>query len=1041
MDGPRNENAASGGEPGAARGQSNSEPGHSTAPHGQWADYYHSLRFSLCAIPPGSKRPLLEDWPNNPRPASHWAATPTDGMGAIMGLSGLVSLDLDALPESRALFAELGIDLDELIADAWIVRGNPARLRAEFRAPAGLALALHKLSWPPRDPSKPKDHPDGKKITVFELRAGPVQDVLPPTIHPDTRRPYEWVRGPRDGPMGELPAVLLELWRNWDAWKLALEAMCPWAPKADEPKTAPRGPGSGLSVIAAFNQAHDVRALLEAHGYKQRGKRFLAPDSSSKLPGVVALGSGRVYSHHGSDPLATGHALDAFEVFNLLDHGGDARAAVKEAARLLGMDHATTAGSQAHGAAVADSLRGAPQGAPEPAAIAPGDLPPSPDALELDDEARKLRAALAVIPESAKLKGHSAPLLIARALKHTLSGIDEPVGAALCWEYDQRNGSDSLILFGKADANYCETQPITTASIFAMAREHGWTGAPAEGPWPDPTPLPARGATGEAPPFPLALLPGPIQAAAREVARFVKAPEAAPGLVGLAALAVAIGKRAKVEELPGLTHYAAIFLAGIAGSGERKSAVFKPMTAPLEDWTADQASAWESATRKAKARNTAIDAALSDAKNRSKKQGWESAAKTIEELEAERLPMPVHPRLFTSDATEQRLFQMIHERGGAFAVLSGEGRPVIDAIAGKYSGDGRTGDAIYLAGISGDTITRDRVGGEAGPEDRVIRDPCLTVCILVQPDKYLDAAQHPALRASGALARIWPVWLPSMAGRRLEGPGENGLDRGAMDPYAALVRRILNHNTPLDPQGQPTPHLATLSPAAAEARRLYHNAVEGMLGEGGELADVQDIAAKAVSQTVKLALVLHLAAHPEALDNAGSVIDGETWQDAQAVGAWFLAESVRVQRQADEDPALEGARRVLRWLATERRETLTGRDLQREGPRPRPNAKVAAAVLDTLAVHGYLRQQGAPGTRTPVYQVHPALSVASVAAVARADGENPRPEMDSGAQSLATMATNQPRRGTWQRSWTCAPILGYRPPMPGLVSLWLNWPP
>ena len=31
---------------------------------------------------------------------------------------------------------------------------------------------------------------------------------------------------------------------------------------------------------------------------------------------------------------------------------------------------------------------------------------------------------------------------------------------------------------------------------------------------------------------------------------------------------------------------------------------------------------------------------------------------------------------------------------------------------GKYSGDKRTGDALYLAGISGDTITRDRVGGD-----------------------------------------------------------------------------------------------------------------------------------------------------------------------------------------------------------------------------------------------------------------------------------------------------------------------------------------
>ena len=90
--------------------------------------------------------------------------------------------------------------------------------------------------------------------------------------------------------------------------------------------------------------------------------------------------------------------------------------------------------------------------------------------------------------------------------------------------------------------------------------------------------------------------------------------------------------------------------------------------------------------------------------------------KLEEKLEDE----PVHPRRHTTDATEQRLFQKMEERGGEFAVLSSEGRPVIDSIMGKYSGNGRTGDATYLTGISGDTITRDRVGSEDGPEEKVI---------------------------------------------------------------------------------------------------------------------------------------------------------------------------------------------------------------------------------------------------------------------------------------------------------------------------------
>lgn len=494
--------------------------------------------------------------------------------------------------------------------------------------------------------------------------------------------------------------------------------------------------------------------------------------------------------------------------------------------------------------------------------------------------------------------------------------------------------------------------------------------------WPEPRPLPVRGDIGEAAPFPMDLLPAPLQAAAREVARFVKAPEASAALVGIGALATAIGKRALVVERPGLAHHPALFLVGIAPSGERKSPVFRAMTRPLKDWTEAQGEQWEADTRRAKARNTAIDAALTAAKGKAKGKAADvdAAARDIEALEQQREPVPPYPRLFTTDATEQRLFQLMHDRDGAFAVLSGEGRPVFDAIAGKYSGDGRTGDGIYLAGVSGDTITRDRVGGESGPEDRVIPRPCLTVCVLVQPDKYLEAATHPALRASGALARIWPVWLPSRVGQRIEAPDEAGLNDLAMQPFTALVRRLLDHTPPDDPEtGRPAPHRASLSPEAAEARRLFHNAAEAMMGEGGELADVADIASKAISQTAKLAIILHLAASPEVIARPSSQIDAATWAAAQTIGTWFLTEAVRVQRLADEDPALDAARRVLRWLKTEARATVTTSDLMTIGPRPRPKARQAAETLDNLEDLGWLRAETAPGKRRPVYRVHPNL--------------------------------------------------------------------
>lgn len=491
--------------------------------------------------------------------------------------------------------------------------------------------------------------------------------------------------------------------------------------------------------------------------------------------------------------------------------------------------------------------------------------------------------------------------------------------------------------------------------------------------WPEPEPLPPRGDMGEGKPFPLSLLPAALQDAVREVARFNKIPPASPALVGIGALATAIGKRALVIERGGFVHHPALFLVAIGGSGERKSQAFRAMAEPLEQWAVEQTAEWELAVARAQSRNAAVDSEIAKLKRR-KNLDLHQTAQEIQRMNAERLPIPPRPRLFTTDCTEERIFQMMHERQGAFAVMSGEGRPVLDAILGKYSGDNRTGDAVYLAGISGDSISRDRVGGsrDGGPEERVIRRPCLNVCVLVQPDKYLEIAAHPVLRASGALARIWPAWLPSVAGQQQEQVGESALDTRQFAGYTKQVLALLAHSPVQGATGELVPHQARLGPEAVVARVAVHNALQDRMADTCDLADVRDIAAKAVSQMCKLALVLHLAAQPEVLREPVSEIDGDIWAAAHCIGLWFLEEAVRVQRAAVEDPLIEAARRTLAWLGRQQETVISRRTLSLYGPRPRPDARMAGAVLDLLADLGWVQSVPA-GKRQSQYLLHPSL--------------------------------------------------------------------
>lgn len=309
------------------------------------ADYgaaYANLGWCLCSIPPGTKGPTDGGW-NKPAMVlgSHESILrstqqrPNNGFGLVHAPSGTGAFDIDSMEHAATALAELGVDLAEVIAGAPQIIGRPGRGKAIFRLPEGRTLPTHKLVWPARPGEKP--------VTVFELRAGDVQDVLPPTIHPDTLQPYRWASGEPPASRDEVPVippVLLSLWENWSAVKQQLIEACPWAEKAPPPP--PRRPvvanREHANVIGQFNQAHDVRAMLINYGYKPKGKRLLSPTSASMLAGVKVFEDGRCFSHHASDPLCDGHAHDAFDIYCQFEHGGDVVRAVKAAADLMHID-------------------------------------------------------------------------------------------------------------------------------------------------------------------------------------------------------------------------------------------------------------------------------------------------------------------------------------------------------------------------------------------------------------------------------------------------------------------------------------------------------------------------------------------------------------------------------------------------------------------------------------------------------------------------------------------------------------------------------
>lgn len=174
---------------------------------------YLAHRWYLVPIPRGTKGPTTPGWnlPENAIYKPEHAARCTGNVGLLHVLSRTCALDVDDLPRALDWCSARGVDLVALLAadDAvQISSGRQNRAKILYRVP---------------------DYADPRELITrriadgaFELRCASrdgasVQDVLPPSIHPDTGQPYTWAGAGDWRNLPVLPDALLNLWRAINA--------------------------------------------------------------------------------------------------------------------------------------------------------------------------------------------------------------------------------------------------------------------------------------------------------------------------------------------------------------------------------------------------------------------------------------------------------------------------------------------------------------------------------------------------------------------------------------------------------------------------------------------------------------------------------------------------------------------------------------------------------------------------------------------------------------------------------------------------------
>ena len=465
----------------------------------------------------------------------------------------------------------------------------------------------------------------------------------------------------------------------------------------------------------------------------------------------------------------------------------------------------------------------------------------------------------------------------------------------------------------------------------------------------------------DAPPdFPVFALPEDLAEYVTALAKSTQTPEAMAGSLALGVLASVFQGRYVTEITPDWTEPLNLYVAAVAGPGERKSAVMKAMTAPLYNYETRQQLAERVELTMKQSKREVVAKRIERLKlEQVKKSNPERERELLEQIELlESMPEEFPFRLLIDDSTPEKLMDVMDEQGGRITVCSTEGG-VFQAMNGRY--DGGANFDVYLKGHAGDPITVDRIGRRSN----IIINPRLTMLLTVQPEVISGIMRNSQMRGRGLCARFLYSWCDSMLGRREINPPP--VDNELREHYISRVEQALSGEQTGVLPGDAGYH---------ELRLNYQELVEHDL-VSPELEGLQDWGGKLVGAVCRIAALIHCWYHP--LDAADYPIGRESFARAAALGDFFAASARRAYNLLGYNAKYNLAHYVWTKLLESDRLSLTHNELHAICRGKCPVSNILDAPLRLLESAGYIRldtHRPKRGRPSGVIEVNPLVKIA-----------------------------------------------------------------
>jgi hypothetical protein len=397
------------------------------------------------------------------------------------------------------------------------------------------------------------------------------------------------------------------------------------------------------------------------------------------------------------------------------------------------------------------------------------------------------------------------------------------------------------------------------------------------------------------PEFPLDTLPDTFRKPIEEVMRHYRVPAILPATCALCINSAALGRGVCTESNVGTT-YANLYALIAAESGTGKSRVFNEFVRPLANLESELLERFNNETSHGtKADLKMIELEIKKLVSPKSKPKDLKEFREAEDYRRERLAelsqrqaeledqLEFSARLRTVDCTSEALALLLSRNKEQMAVLSDEGGLVIYNIIGRYTKGDITDDILLCTTKSVMGIAVDRVGRPP----IILKQPCVAMLLLVQPDILERAFSNERLLVGGLLARCLSADTKMMvhyeSEENLAPPG-----KAIMEAWDSYIREVVEMFRFAEES-----YSVVAAKEVHQLSRQYYNQIVDQVR--GDLADVKTFAMRWCERAWEIALNLHIATY--GVDGCANQLSKETFENAIRISRFFGEQQLEVLRR------------------------------------------------------------------------------------------------------------------------------------------------